>query len=57
MTSKLLTSVAVGVLLLMMTVALEAAEFNGLWKGTLTGADGSAAEVQIDISPQVLVPQ
>jgi hypothetical protein len=29
----------------------EATEFSGSWKGTLTGADGSAAEVQIDFSP------
>jgi hypothetical protein len=30
----------------------EATEFSGSWKGTLTGADFSAAEVQIDFSPQ-----
>ncbi len=31
---------------------LEAAELSGAWKGLLTSADGSRAEVQIDFSPQ-----
>ena len=40
------------VLILMIATTVEAAEFTGSWKGTLTGADGSAAEVQIEFSPQ-----
>lgn len=52
MTSKLIAGVAIGVLVLVMAATVEAAEFNGSWKGTLTGADGSAAEVQIDFGPQ-----
>ncbi len=52
MTSRLIAGVAVGVLVLMIAATVEAVELNGSWKGTLTGADGSAAEVQIDFSPQ-----
>ena len=52
MTSRLIASVAAGVLVLMIVATVNAAEFNGSWKGTLTGADGSAAEVQIDFGPQ-----
>jgi hypothetical protein len=37
-----------------MAATLEAAEMSGAWTGTLTGADGSQAEVQIDFSPQGL---
>lgn len=48
--SRLIAGVAAGVLVLMIAT-VDAAEFNGSWKGTLTGADGSAAEVQIDFSP------
>ena len=52
MTSRLIACVASGMLMLMIAVSVNAAEFNGSWKGTLTGADGSAAEVQIDFGPQ-----
>jgi hypothetical protein len=52
MTSKLTAGVAVTVLVLMLAVTIQAGEFSGSWKGTLTGADSSAADVQIDFSPQ-----
>jgi hypothetical protein len=52
MTSKLMASIAVSVSVLVFAATGEATEFSGSWKGTLTGADGSAAEVQIDFSPQ-----
>src|SRR5690349_4749900 len=52
MTSKLTKSFMVSVLALMLVVTVQAAEFSGSWKGTLTGADFSAADVQIDFSPQ-----
>jgi hypothetical protein len=52
MTSKLIASVAVSVSVLMFAATGEATELSGSWKGTLTGADGSAAEVQVDFSPQ-----
>jgi hypothetical protein len=51
MTSKLMASIAVSVSVLVFAATGEATEFSGSWKGTLTGADGSAAEVQIDFSP------
>jgi hypothetical protein len=51
MTSKLIASIAVSVSVLMFAATGEATELSGSWKGTLTGADGSAAEVQIDFSP------
>ena len=52
MTSRPIAGVASGMLMLVMAATVEAAEFDGSWKGTLTGADGSAAEVQIDFGPQ-----
>lgn len=52
MTSRLIAGVTSGVLVLMIVFTVHAAEFNGSWEGTLTGADGSSAEVQIDFSPQ-----
>jgi hypothetical protein len=52
MTSRLITGVVAGVLGLMIAATVGAAELNGSWKGTLTGADGSAAEVQVDFGPQ-----
>ena len=52
MTSKASAGVAVTVLILMLAVTAQAGEFSGSWKGTLTGADFSAADVQIDFSPQ-----
>ena len=51
MTSKASAGVAVTVLILMLAVTAQAGEFSGSWKGTLTGADFSAADVQIDFSP------
>ena len=52
MTSRLIADVAAGVLVLVIAVTVNAAEFTGSWKGTLTGSDGSAGEVQVDFSPQ-----
>jgi hypothetical protein len=52
MTSKLRASIAVSVSVLMFAAPGKATELSGSWKGTLTGADFSAAEVQIDFSPQ-----
>ncbi len=51
MTSKLIAVIAIAVVLII-AATVEAAEFTGSWKGTLTGADGSATEVQINFSPQ-----
>ena len=52
MTSKLISGVLLGVLVFITSMTVEAAEFSGSWKGTLSGTDGSAAEVQIEFSPQ-----
>ena len=52
MSSKLISGVTAGVLMVMIAATVEAVEFTGSWKGTLSGSDGSAAEVQIDFSPQ-----
>ncbi len=52
MTVKLLAGVAATLFLLMMVITVSAADLTGGWKGTLTSADGSQAEVQIDFSPQ-----
>jgi len=38
--------------MLMMAATMEAAELSGSWKGSLTGSDGSSAEVQVDFSLQ-----
>ncbi len=51
MTSRLIAGIAAGVLVLLIAATVQAAKFNGSWQGTLTGADGSAAEVQIDFGP------
>lgn len=51
MTSKQIPVVAVAVVLII-AATVEAAEFTGSWKGTLTGADRSAAEVQSEFSQQ-----
>ena len=52
MTSKLISGVLLGVLVFITSMTVEAAEFSGSWTGTLSGSDGSAAEVQIEFSPQ-----
>ena len=52
MTSKLISGVLLGVLVFITSMTVEAAEFSGSWKGTLSGTDGSAADVQIEFSPQ-----
>lgn len=51
MTMKLLARVALVIVMQAMATTLEAADMSGAWKGTLTGADGSQAEVQVDFSP------
>lgn len=52
MTRKLLAGVAAAAFVPIMSITTEAADLTGAWKGTLTGADGSQAEVRIDFSPQ-----
>jgi hypothetical protein len=52
MTSKLRAAIAVSVLVLMFAATGRATELSGSWKGTLSGTDGRAAEVQIDFSLQ-----
>ncbi len=52
MTKNLLARVALVIVVLVMAATLVAADMSGAWKGMLTGADGSQAEVQIDFSPQ-----
>ena len=52
MTQKILVRLTAVVLALAVAGNLEAADLSGAWKGLLTGADGSQAEVQVDFSPQ-----
>ena len=52
MTSKLISGVLLGVLVFITSMTVEAAEFSGSWTGTLSGSDGSAADVQIEFSLQ-----
>jgi hypothetical protein len=52
MIGKLFVGFMTGVCLLMLVLTVSAMDLTGGWKGTLTGADGSQAEVHIDFSPQ-----
>ena len=52
MKMKRLVGMGVMVMALVLSDAIEAADLTGAWKGLLSGADGSQAEVQIDFSPQ-----
>lgn len=52
MTLQLLVGMATMVMGLVLSNAGEAADMSGAWKGLLSSADGSQAEVQIDFSPQ-----
>ena len=54
MTMTHLLHIAAVVCVLVFSGSTEAAELPGAWKGVLTSADGSRAEVQIDFSPQGL---
>ncbi len=54
MTMKHLASIAIVVCVLAVSGSAEAAELTGAWKGVLTSADGSRAEIRIDFSPQGL---
>lgn len=49
---QLLVGMAAMVMGLVLSNAGEAADMSGAWKGLLSSADGSQAEVQIDFSPQ-----
>ncbi|WHZ22302.1 MAG: hypothetical protein OJF47_001414 [Nitrospira sp.] len=51
MTTKLFANIA-AVAFTMTATTVQAADLTGAWKGTLTGADGSQAEIRIDFSPQ-----
>jgi len=52
MTLRWLVGMAAMVMALVLSNAAEAADMSGAWKGLLSSADGSQAEVQIDFSPQ-----
>jgi hypothetical protein len=52
MKMKRLVGMGVMVMALVLSDAIEAADLTGAWKGLLSSADGSQAEVQIDFSPQ-----
>ena len=52
MSLKQLLGIVVIVLWLGYSGTLAAADLTGAWKGVLSSADGSQAEVQIDFSPQ-----
>lgn len=52
MTMKHLAGIAAAVFVLAVSGTMEAADLTGAWKGVLTGADGSQAEVQVDFSAQ-----
>ena len=54
MTMHHLVSIAAIVWVLAVSGSTEAGELTGAWKGALTSADGSRAEIQIDFSPQGL---
>ena len=52
MTLRWLVGMVTMVIGLVLSNAAEAADMSGAWKGLLSSADGSQAEVQIDFSPQ-----
>lgn len=52
MTMKPFATLGAAVFVLALAGTLRAADLTGTWKGVLTSADGSQAEVQIDFSPQ-----
>ena len=52
MTRRSVLGLLIGFILLALVSTVRASDLTGSWKGTLTGADGTSAEVQVDFSPQ-----
>ena len=52
MTQQSVLGLLIAVVMLVLASSLWASNLTGSWKGTLTGADGTSAEVQVDFSPQ-----
>jgi hypothetical protein len=48
------TGMIIALLSVVTTAGVRAADITGSWKGLLTGADGSSAEVVVDFSPSGL---
>ena len=52
MTRRSVLVLLIGFILLALVSTVRASDLTGSWKGTLTGADGTSAEVQVDFSRQ-----
>ena len=52
MTRRSVLGLLIGVIVLALVSTVWASNLTGSWKGTLTGADGTSADVQVDFSAQ-----